>query len=120
MRRGRVPAAHRTAIAHCRVTVAELEEWREKAERAGTTLSKLMRAAMRRTRTWTAADSAAARERTRQIARIGANLNQIARWANRYRSAGDAAQVIAHLVALDREVRALRIPDRGERLRGPK
>ena len=94
---------HRTAIAHCRVTAAELEEWRAKAERAGTTLSELMRAAMRRTRTWTAA----VRERTRQVARIGNNLNQIARWANRYRGAGDAAQVVAHLVALDREVREL-------------
>ena len=48
---------HRTAIAHCRVTAAELAEWRAKAERAGTTLSELMRAAMRRTRTWTAEDS---------------------------------------------------------------
>ncbi len=74
---------HRTAIAHCRLTAAELAEWRAKAERAGTTLSELMRAAMRRTRTWTAEDSAAVRERTRQVARIGNNLNQIARWANR-------------------------------------
>ena len=98
---------HRTAIAHCRITAAELDEWRAMAERAGTTLSQLMRAAMRRTRTWTAEDSAAVRERTRQVARIGVNLNQIARWANRYRGAADAAQVIAHLVALDREVRGL-------------
>ncbi|MCE2558145.1 MAG: MobC family plasmid mobilization relaxosome protein [Acidobacteria bacterium] len=41
------------------------------------------------------------------LARVGVNLNQIARWANRYRGAADAAQVIAHLVALDREVRQL-------------
>ncbi len=42
-----------------------------------------------------------------RLPRIGNNLNQIARLANRYRGAGDAAQVIAHLVALDREVRQL-------------
>ena len=106
-REGCWSAPHRTAIAHCRVTAAELEEWRAKAESAGTTLSKLMRAAMRRTRTWTAEDSAAVRERTREVARIGVNLNQISRWANRYRGAADAAQVIAHLVALDRDVREL-------------
>jgi len=111
---------HRTAIAHCRVTAAELAEWRAKAESAGTTLSELMRAAMRRTRTWTAEDSAAVRERTRQVARIGNNLNQIARWANRYRGAADAGQVIAHLVAVDRAVRGLALtrgpdlPPRGE------
>lgn len=98
-----MPAPHRTAIAHCRVTAAERDEWRAMADRAGMTLSQLMRAAMRRTRTWTAADAAAVRERTREVARIGVNLNQIARWANRYRGAADAAQVIAHLVALDRD-----------------
>ncbi len=85
---------HRTAIAHRRDTAAELDEWRAMAERAGTTLSQLMRAAMRRTRTWTAEDSAAVRERTRQVARIGNNLNQIARRAHRYRGTADAVQVI--------------------------
>ena len=36
---------------------------------------------MARTQTWTAAAREVERERTRQIARIGSNLNQIARWA---------------------------------------
>ena len=47
-------------------------------------LSALLRdgQAMARTRTWTAPAAAAERERTRQIARIDNNLNQIVRWAS--------------------------------------
>ena len=42
------------------------------------------------------------RERTRQVARIGSNLNQIARWANTYASEAEAVEVVAHLVAIER------------------
>ncbi len=34
---------------------------------------------------------AAERERTRQVARIGNNLNQLARWANTHKTAAEAA-----------------------------
>ena len=57
---------------------------------------------MARTRTWTAAAADIQRERTRQVARIGANLNQIARWCNTYKPGADAAVVAAHLVAIER------------------
>ena len=50
-----------------------------------------------RTRTWTAPAAAVERERTRQIARIGNNPNQIARWANTYKTATEVVEVIAHL-----------------------
>ncbi|MDE0527716.1 MAG: plasmid mobilization relaxosome protein MobC [Truepera sp.] len=60
---------------------------------------------MARTRTWTA--PAAEVERTRQIARIGNNLNQIARWANTHKAAVEAVEVVAHLVAIERAVAAL-------------
>ena len=36
------------------------------------------------------------RERSRQVARIGNNLNQIARWANTHAEKADAFEVIAH------------------------
>lgn len=35
------------------------------------------------------------------IGRVGSNLNQIARWANRYKSAAEAAGVITALVAIE-------------------
>ena len=59
---------------------------------------------MARTRAWTAPARAIERERTRQIARIGNNLNQLARWANTHASAAEAVSVIAHLVAFERSL----------------
>ncbi len=97
----------RTVRVHARVSPAELADWRAKAAAAGVPLSDLLRQAMARTRTWTAAAADAERERTRQVARIGSNLNQLARWANRHASAVEAVEVIANLVAFERELRKL-------------
>ena len=85
-----------------RLTADELAAWKAKASAAGTSPSELLRRAMARTRTWTAAAADVERERTRQVARIGANLNQIARWCNTYKSAAEAAVVVSHLVAIER------------------
>ena len=97
----------RTVRLHARVSPAELADWRAKAAAAGVPLSDLLRQAMARTRTWTAVAADAERERTRQVARIGNNLNQLARWANRHASAVEAVEVIANLVAFERELRKL-------------
>ena len=97
----------RTVRVHARVSPAELADWRAKAAAAGVPLSDLLRQAMARTRTWTVAVAEVERERTRQVARIGSNLNQLARWANRHASAVEAVEVIANLVAFERELRKL-------------
>ena len=75
----------RTAVVTARVSATESADWRAKAKAAGVPLSALIRRAMARTRTWTGegpqgVDRAAEveRERTRQVSRIGNNLNQIA------------------------------------------
>ena len=47
------------------------------------------------------------RERTRELARIGANLNQIARWANTFKANAEAVEIVAHLVAIERALAAL-------------
>ena len=47
------------------------------------------------------------RERTRQVARIGNNLNQIARWANTHKEVAEAVEVIARLVVIERTLSAL-------------
>ena len=41
------------------------------------------------------------REFIRQVARIGNNLNQIARWANTYKGAAEATQIIASLARIE-------------------
>ena len=59
---------------------------------------------------WRRAKAAAAEvehERTRQVAHIGNNLNQIARWANTYASAAEAVEVAGQLVAIERAIAAL-------------
>ena len=100
-------AGRRTGQIHLRVSPAEIADWRAKAAAVGVPLSDLLRQAMARTRTWTAAAADIERERTRQVARVGNNLNQLARWANRHASAVEAVEVIANLVALERELRKL-------------
>ena len=95
-----------------RVTPAEHAAWREKAAAAGVSPSELLRRAMAQTRTWTAPARAIERERTRQIARIGNNLNQLARWANTHRTAAEAVTVIANLVSFERAL--MRVAGIGE------
>ena len=95
---GALMAERRTGQLHLRVSPAEVAAWRAKAEAAGVPLSDLLRQAMSRTRTWTAAAAEVERDRTRQVARIGNNLNQIARWANTNAAPIDAVEIIANLV----------------------
>ena len=102
---------NRALIAQARVSEAELAEWRAKAAAAGVPLSELLRRAMARTRTWTAAAAEVERERTRELARIGSNLNQIARWANTYKENAEAVEIVAHLVAIERDLGTLAVRD---------
>lgn len=90
-----------------RLSKEEKLHWQEKAIRAGIPLSNLIREAMSRTRTWTAADRRAIAEQTRQISRIGNNLNQIARWANTYKSTAEAVEVIEVLRAIEQTLNQL-------------
>ena len=90
-----------------RASEAERAEWHAKTRFAGLTLSDLVRRAVGRTRTWTVAHAEVERERTQQVARVGNNLNQIARWANTHREAVEAVEVIGHLIAIRRALAAL-------------
>ena len=94
-----------------RASEAERAEWHAKARSAGLTLSDLVRRAVGRTRTWTVAHAEVERERTQQVARVGNNLNQIARWANTHKEAVEAVEVIGHLIAIRREMATLTPPD---------
>ena len=75
-------ARRRPILVAVRLTPDESADWRAKAKAAGVPLSALIRRAMARTRTWTVPAAEVERERTRQVSRIGNNLNQIARWAS--------------------------------------
>ncbi len=93
------------------------DDWRRQADRAGVSLSDFLRSAVdqRQTtgiaspgkrparRTWTPADP----ELVRQVAWIGNNINQIARWVNTNKSGIDAVELLAHLNALSRSFSSL-------------
>jgi hypothetical protein len=42
-----------------------------------------------------------------QLARLGNNLNQIARWANEHKRAAEAVAVVAHLAAIEAQLEIL-------------
>ncbi len=90
-----------------RLSKQEKLAWQEKAARAGISLSTLIREAMGRTRTWTAGDRSSIQEQTRQISRIGNNLNQIAKWANTYKGTAEAIEIIEALMAIEKALNKL-------------
>ena len=69
---------------------------------------------MARTQTWTAPAREVKRERTRQIARIGLNLNQIARWAHTHVNDDLAVVEVLAQVAIERALAALRVRGAGD------
>ena len=97
-------SAGRAVWVKVRASDAERAEWHAKARSAGLTLSDLVRRSLDRARTWTVPHADVERERTREVARVGNNLNQIARWANTHKG---AVEVIAHLIAIERALTAL-------------
>ena len=90
-----------------RLSKQEKMNWQEKAVKAGVSLSNLIRQAMSRTQTWTAADRSLISSQTREISRIGNNLNQIAKWANTYKSTAEAIEVIECLRAIEKAIAQL-------------
>ncbi len=57
-----------------------------------------------RVHTWTVAHADVERERTQQVARIGNNLNQIARWANTHKGAIEASRCSTSAPCFDAKV----------------
>jgi hypothetical protein len=97
----------RTNTIAVRLTDEEKLDWDLKAHAAGLSISQLVREAMNRVRITNVGDRAIQIERTRQIAKIGNNLNQIARWANTYKSTADTVEIVTHLVAIEQALLAL-------------
>ncbi len=97
----------RTNTISIRLTESEKLDWELKAHAAGLTISQLAREAMGKVRVTNISARAIQIERTRQIAKIGNNLNQIARWANTYKHAAEAVEVVTHLIAIEQALLAL-------------
>ena len=102
-----IMAQLRTVNLTIRLSPSEKEEFFEKAARSGLTVSQLLRLAVTRTNTWTVSDQASIQEQIRQIARIGNNLNQIAKWANTYKSTAEALEVIEALYFIEEALKQI-------------
>lgn len=93
---------------HIKCTEEERTKMKQKAEAAGMPLSELVRRSLERTNTWTVHDRNAVYSVSKELARIGNNLNQLARWANTEKSGLDAVQVISSLGQLEEELEAIK------------
>ena len=92
-----------------RTTPEQRAAWYEKARLKGVSFSELVRASL---------DGLVVHRRhqlrrvdpdlLRQLARLGNNLNQLARWANRDQRYADSAAMLGQLIEIDRELARLR------------
>ncbi len=85
-----------------RVSPEEKALFEAKAMAADMTLADLIR---HRLLAYRLRQTAAEREHILQLARIGNNINQIARWVNTYKGGLETVQVVSRLEALLREIR---------------
>lgn len=84
-----------------RVNDSELAQIKEKAAEANLTISDLLR---KSTLDFTLRKTKLNREKIRHLARIGSNINQLARWANTYKHKAPALEAILWLNRLTNEV----------------
>lgn len=94
-----------------RATDSEKLDWELIAHAEGLKVSQLARRLLnnysiphgskRRSQSCKVGNLQSRRELVRQVARIGNNLNQIARWANTYKGAAEATQVITSLARIE-------------------
>jgi len=95
---------NRSAWIKLRVSPAEKEAIVAKADAQGQSLTDFLR---QRALDYRLRQTPLEKERVRQLARIGSNLNQIARWANVHKNRAEALDVLAALVSLEREANAI-------------
>ena len=93
-----------------RATSEQRARWQAVASAKGVSLSELVRQGLDglRARPRRHQPRAVDPELVRELARVGNNLNQLARWANREKGGAEAVAVVARLIELDRELGALR------------
>ena len=91
----------RSAWIKIRVTPDEKKLIESKASAQGQTVTDFLR---QRALDFRLRQSPLEKERIRHLARIGSNMNQIARWANTYKKRAEAVEVIMRLILLEREL----------------
>lgn len=93
-----------------KVTEQERTNWKAFAESQGYTVADLFRLLIANAAAQPSKLHKKQRRKTRkadpellrELAKIGNNLNQIAKWANTYKTEADAVQVVQALIAIER------------------
>jgi hypothetical protein len=94
----------RNNMLRVRFSDAEWQALQDLAESASMTMSEVVRDHLGKVKIRNRKDE---KDRVVMLNRINANLNMIARWVNTYKGKGDAVQVVAHLIAIEREIKEL-------------
>ncbi|MDR2573639.1 MAG: plasmid mobilization relaxosome protein MobC [Desulfovibrio sp.] len=100
-------AEARSAFIKLRVTMEEKNAVAAKAEAQGLTVADFLR---QRALEYRLRQTPLEKERVRQLARIGSNLNQLARWANIHKGRTEVLDVLLALAAFERELKSLPEP----------
>lgn len=95
----------KSKIVTCRFSESEYVDLKTKADSAGVPVSTLVRESVTRVRPWTPTHTAAEKERVRQVARIGNNLNQIARAVNQQGVVKHELDILARLKSIQDDLR---------------
>ena len=98
----RAKSETRTALVKLRVTPAEKDAITAKADSQGQTVTDFIR---QRALDYRLRQTPLEKDRLGQLARIGVNLNQLARWVNIHKSRAEVIDVLVALVSLERELR---------------
>ena len=98
----RAKSETRTALVKLRVTPAEKDAITAKADNQGQTVTDFIR---QRALDYRLRQAPLEKDRVRQLARIGVNLNQLARWVNIHKNRAEVIDVLAALVSLERELK---------------
>ncbi len=93
----------RNAIINMRVTPDEKAAITAKAEAQGQTVTDFLR---QRALEYRLRQTPLEKERIRELARIGANINQLARWANTYKQHMEAVQILTALARLEHAIKS--------------
>ena len=106
----------RPHVVKIRLHANEYDRLKAKAAEASMTVAELLRDRGDQIRIVNRTDW---RLRTFQLSRIGSNVNQLARWANRHKSAIDAHKVVIALLRLETAIRAAFCVDQRPEAEGP-
>ena len=97
----------RAALVKLRVTPAEKAAISAKADAQGQTVTDFIR---QRALDYRLRQTPLEKDRVRQLARIGVNLNQLARWVNIHKGRAEVIEVLVALVSLERELKGIDTP----------